>query len=160
MKMNIGKFKLLSDKRGWVTRDFVIAGLLFTGIIAMFVLFIAGMSAEYNQPDLVSSSFSSNYNKLEEISNKVEVMRATTATGEGLSLIGAFDIAFTATFTVIQLVFSTLALAGSLPFNIVKDFDLPFINDLVTNTFFILGLAIITTTIIFVWISSVSRGKI
>lgn len=150
--------KLIQFKKGWVTRDFVIAGLLFTGVIAMFVLFIAGMSAEYNQPDLVSSSFSSNYDKLGELSDKVEVMRSTTAAGEGLSLIGAFDIAFTATFTVIQLVFSTLALAGSIPAKIIVDFT--FIDSTVAATFFILGLSIITTSIVFIWISSVSRGKI
>lgn len=150
--------KMIQTKKGWVTRDFVIASLLFTGVIAMFVLFIAGMSAEYDQPDLVSSTFSDNYNKLGEISNKVEVMRATTSAGEGLSLIGAFDIAFTATFTVIQLVFSTLALAGSIPAKVIVDFT--FIDSTVAANFFILGLAIITTIIIFVWISSVSRGKI
>ncbi|KKN17071.1 hypothetical protein LCGC14_0969490 [marine sediment metagenome] len=150
--------KIIQFKKGWVTRDFVIAGLLFTGIIAMFVLFVGGMASEYNQPDLVSSSFSSNYDQLGEISNKVEVMRATTAAGEGLSLIGAFDIAFTATFTVIQLVFSTLALAGSIPAKIIIDFT--FIDSTVAANFFILGLAVLTTTIVFVWISSVSRGKI
>lgn len=150
--------KYIQFKKGWVTRDFVIASLLFTGVISMFVLFLAGMATEYNQPDLVSPTFSANYDKLGEISDKVEVMRSTTATGEGLSLIGAFDIAFTATFTVIQLVFSTLALAGSIPAKVIVDFT--FIDSTVAANFFVLGLAIITTTIIFVWISSVSRGKI
>lgn len=150
--------KMIQFKKGWVTRDFVIAGLLFTGVIAMFVLFIGGMSAEYNQPNLVSSSFAANYDKLGEISDKVEVMRSTTAAGEGLSLIGAFDIAFTATFTVIQLVFSTLALAGSIPAKIIVDFT--FIDSIVAANFFVLGLAVLTTSIVFTWISSVSRGKI
>ena len=150
--------KYIQLKKGYITRDFVIAGLLFTGIISMFVLFIAGMASEYDQPVLVSSSFSSNYDKLGEISDKVEIMRGTTAAGEGLSLVGVFDIAFTATFTVIQLVFSTLALAGSLPAKIIIDFT--FIDSTVAANFFVLGLAIITTTIVFVWISSVSRGKI
>ena len=150
--------KYIQFKKGYIIRDFVIAGLLFTGIISMFVLFLAGMSAEYNQPDLVSSSFSSNYDKLGEISDKVEIMRSTSAAGEGLSLVGAFDIAFTATFTVIQLVFSTLALAGSLPAKIIVDFT--FIDSAVAANFFVLGLAVITTTIVFVWVSSVSRGKL
>lgn len=150
--------KFMQFKKGWITRDFIIASLLFTGIIAMFVLFIAGMAAEYNQPDLVSSTFSANYDKLGEISEKVEVMRSTTAAGEGLSLIGAFDIAFTATFTVIQLIFSTLALAGSIPAKVIVDFT--FIDSTVAANFFILGLAIITTIIVISWLSTVSRGKI
>ena len=149
---------MIQFKKGWVTRDFVISTLLFTGIVAMFVLFIGGLSAEYNQPDLVSSSFSSNYDKLGVISDKVEVMRSTTAAGEGLSLVGAFDIAFTATFTVIQLVFSTLALAGSLPAKIIIDFT--FIDSIVAANLFVLGLAVITTSIVFIWVSSVARGKL
>ena len=150
--------KYIQFKKGFIIRDFVIATLLFTGIIAMFVLFIAGMAAEYNQPDLVSSTFSSNYDKLGEISDKVEVMRSTSAAGEGLSFKGVFDVAFTATFTVIQLVFSTLALAGSLPVKIIIDFT--FIDSTVAASFFVLGLAVITTRIVFVWVSSVSRGKL
>ncbi len=150
--------KMLQFKKGWVTRDFVIAGLLFTGVISMFVLFVGGMAAEYNQPGLVSATFTDNYDKLGEISDKVEVMRSTTAAGEGLSLIGAFDIAFTATFTVIQLVFSTLALAGTIPAKVIVDFT--FIDSTVAANFFVLGLAILTTSIVFIWISSVSRGKI
>lgn len=150
--------RMLQFKKGWVTRDFVVAALLFTGVVSMFVLFIGGMAAEYNQPGLVSESFSSNYNKLGELSDEIEIMRSTTAAGEGLSLVGAFDIAFTATFTVIQIVFSTLALAGTIPAKIIVDFT--FIDSTVAANFFILGLTIITTMIIFIWISSVSRGKI
>ncbi len=158
IQRNKKKFGLLKDKRGWVTRDFVIATLLFTGVIAMFVLFIAGMASEYNQPDLVSSSFSSNYNKLGEISDKVEVMRSTTTTGAGLNPISVFGVVFSAAFTVIQLVFSTLALAGSIPAKIIVDFT--FIDSTVAATFFVLGLSILTTIIIFVWVSAIQRGKI
>ncbi len=157
--MNLNKkSSLWKNKRGWITRDFVVASLLFTGVVAMFVLFVAGMAAEYNQPNLVSSSFSENYDNLGEVSDKVEVMRSTTAAGEGLSLIGAFDIAFTATFTVIQLIFSTLALAGTIPAKVIVDFT--FIDSTVAANFFILGLAIITTIIVISWLSTVSRGKI
>ncbi len=150
--------KIIQFKKGWLIRDFVFASLLFTGIVAMFVLFIAGMSVEYNQPNLVSSSFSSNYDKLGEISDKVEIMRETAAAGKGLSLIGLFDIAFSAAFTVIALIWSTLALAGSLPAKIIVDFT--FVDSLVAANLFVLGLAIITTTIVFVWISSIQRGRI
>ena len=150
--------KLIQFKKGWVTRDFVIAGILFSGVVGFFVLFIAGMAAEYNQPGLVSSTFSANYDKLNDIADKVETMRSTTSGGEGLSFVGTFDVAFSATFTVIQLVFSTLALMGSLPAKIITDFT--FIDSTVVANFFVLGLAILTTSIIFIWISSISRGKI
>ena len=104
------------------------------------------------------SSISCNSDTLGANADKVEVMRSTSAAGEGLSYKGVFAVAFTATFTVIQLVFSTLALAGSLPLKIIKDFT--FIDSTVAASFFVLGLAVITTTIVFVWVSSVSRGKL
>ena len=150
--------KLIQTKQGWVTRDFVEAGLLFSGIVTFFVLFITGISVEYNQPNLVSDSFSTNYNKLSNISDKVGVMLTTVSAGQGLSLVGAFDIAFTATFTVFQLVISTLDLVGTLPGLIIVDFT--FIDSVVIANFFVLGLALITTSIVFIWLSSVARGKI
>jgi hypothetical protein len=148
----------LNFKKGWVLRDFVVAGIFLTGVIAFFVLFIAGISTEYNQPDLVSSSFAENYDKLENITDKVDVMRSSIASGEGLSLVGSFDIAFTATFTVIQLVFSTLALVATMPIKVISDFT--FIDQKVLTTFFIIVLSIITTILVFVWISSISRSKV
>tara|TARA_Y100000310_G_scaffold289130_1_gene315305 strand:- start:744 stop:1196 length:453 start_codon:yes stop_codon:yes gene_type:complete len=145
-------------KKGWVLRDFVVAGIFLTGVIALFALFIAGISSEYDQPELVSASFSENYNKLENITDRVDVMRSSIASGEGLSLIGSFDIAFTATFTVIQLVFSTLALVATMPIKVISDFT--FIDQKVLTTFFIIVLSIITTILVFVWISSISRSKV
>ena len=152
MKMRI------KTKKGWIARDFVIAGLLFSAIITFFALYFTSLSLTYGNNNLVSESFSQNYDKLSNIGDKVESMRSSVATGEGLSFIGIFDVAFTATFTVIQLVFSTLSLIATIPAQMIVDFT--FIDSIVIADFFILILAIITTTLVFVWISSVSRSKI
>ena len=121
-------------------------------------LYFTSLSLTYGNNNLVSESFSQNYDKLSNIGDKVESMRSSVATGEGLSFIGIFDVAFTATFTVIQLVFSTLSLIATIPAQMIVDFT--FIDSIVIADFFILILAIITTTLVFVWISSVSRSKI
>lgn len=147
-------------KKGWVLRDFVAAMILLTGVIALFVLFIAGISTEYNQPDLVSSDFSDNYNKLENITDDVETMRSSISSGEGLSFIGSFQIAFAATTTVFQLMLSTLFLVATMPFKIITDFTGLGIDQKVITTFFIIVLSLITTTIIYVWISSIARSKL
>jgi hypothetical protein len=145
-------------RKSWIARDFVVAGLLFSGIISFFVLFFLSLGAEYDNPDLVNEEFSENYDKLTAISEKVDTMRLASTAGEGLSFLGTFDVAFQATFTVIQLVFSTLALVASIPGKMVVDFT--FIDSIVLANFFVLGLAVITTILVFVWISSISRSKV
>ena len=98
-----------------------------------------------------------NYNKLVETTNKVEVARSTTASGEGLGFRGAFDVAFASTFTVIQLVFSTLDLYGTVIGSFAGDFG---VN---TQVIAILGtvlLSVLTIILTWNWLSSISRGRI
>ncbi len=149
---------MIKTKKGWIARDFVVAGLLFAGVISFFVLFFTSLGSEYGNSDLVSESFSENYDKLSELSEKVDTMRSSSTAGEGLSFLGSFDVAFQATFTVIQLVFSTLGLVASIPGKMIVDFT--FIDSVVIANFFVLGFAIVTTILVFVWISSISRSKV
>jgi len=149
---------MIKNKHGWITRDFVVAGLLFSGIIAFLVLAIGGVEHEYPGSNITSPDFSENYDKLAETTETVEIMRNTTASSEGLDFKGTFDVVFGSTFTAIQLIFSTLGLYGSMSANIISDF--PFLNSQVVVIFFILGFAILTTVLIFVWLSSIGRSKI
>lgn len=144
------------NKRGYLTRDFVQAGLLLTGVVAIMVLMVAGIAAEYDNTTIVDPSFSENYDKLSDITDNVEIIRETTTSGEGLSFRGAFDVAFGAAFTGIQLVFSTLTLLGSVVSNFSQDFGVP---KAVADLLFTIGLSIITVVLIFVWLSSISRGR-
>lgn len=144
------------NKKGYLTRDFVQAGLLLTGIVALFVIMIGGIAAEYDNTDIVSEDFAKHYDKLSDITDNVEVIRETTTSGEGLSFRGAFDVAFGAAFTGIQLVFSTLTLLGSVVSNFSQDFGVP---KAVADLLFTIGLSIITVVLIFVWLSSISRGR-
>ena len=144
-------------KKGVLTRDFVIAGVLFSGIVALFVLAILGISSEYDNNLLVNEEFSSNYNKLTALTEGVETSRSATSETGGLSFIGTFDVAFQSTFTVIQMVFNTLDLFGTMSDSFAEDFGL---DNTVVSVGFIIGLAIITIIIVFIWISSISRGKL
>ena len=51
------------SKKPFLTRDFVIAGVLFSGIVALFVLSIAGISDEYDTSILTNDEFAANYDK-------------------------------------------------------------------------------------------------
>lgn len=145
------------QKKPFLTRDFVMAGVLFSGLIALWVLAIAGISDEYDSTLLVNEGFSENYDRLTEQTQRIETARETSAEGGGLSFIGSFDVAFQSTFTVIQMVFSTLDLFGDITGSFAEDFGL---DPTVTKIVFLIALALLTIVIVWTWISSISRGKI
>ena len=145
------------NKHGFLTRDFVIAGVLFSGIVALFVLMIGGISDEYDSTLLINEDFAENYDTLVEQTDRIETARGTAAAGDGLSFLGTFDVAFQSTFTVIQMVFQTLNLFGDMSSSFAEDFG---VDPTVTRITFLIALSILTTVIVFVWISSISRGRI
>lgn len=147
----------MMNKKGYLTRDFVIAGIFLMGIIALMVLMIQGVSTNYNNPDLVDSSFSGKYDQLNNITNDVTTMLNTTRSGSGLSFTGAFDVTFGAAFTAIQLVFGILGLLGNVLGNVITDFGL---EQAPVAILLIVLTSVIGVTLIFVWLSSISRGKI
>ncbi len=147
----------VTSKKSFLTRTFVIAGILFSGIVALYVLAIAGISDEYDSTLLTNEAFAENYDKLTEQTNRIETARSAAAAGEGLSFIGTFDVAFQSTFTVIQMVFQTLDLFGGITDSFAEDFG---VDPTVTRITFLIAYAILTTLIVWTWISSISRGKI
>ena len=144
-------------KKPFLTRNFVIAGVLFSGIVALFVLAVAGISNEYDSVLLTNEDFGDTYDRLVTQTERIETARAAAATGDGLSFIGTFDVAFQATFTVIRMVFQTLDLFGDITGSFAADFG---VDPTVTRITFLIALAILTTLIVWTWISSISRGKI
>ncbi len=145
------------NKHGFLTRDFVIAGVLFSGIVALFVLMIAGISDEYDSTLLTNEDFAANYDTLVQQTDRIETARGTASAGDGLSFLGTFDVAFQSTFTVIQMVFQTLNLFGDMSGSFAEDFG---VDPSVVRITFLIALSILTTIIVFVWISSISRGRI
>lgn len=145
------------QKKGFNTRDFVMAGILFSGLIALFVLAIAGIQNEYDSDLLTNENFASTYDTLVEQTEKIETARSAASAGEGLSFVGTFDVAFQSTFTVIQMVFATLNLFGNMTGSFAEDFGL---DPTVTNLVFIIALTLLTVVIVWSWISSISRGRL
>ncbi len=140
------------------TSTFVIAGLIFSGIVAFWVIAIADLEQEYPGSNLTSPTFSKNYDKLTQTAESVEVIRSTASSEEGLTFQGAFDVTFGSFFTVVQLILATLGLFVGLGGNISTDF--PFISSTVLNIFFILGGAVVTTIIVFKIVNAVGRNKV
>ena len=125
---------MMNKKGGFSTQDFIVAGLLFTAVIVFFVIAIADIQTNYpDSPDIISESFSSNYNKLTDQTTDINTMRETSLSGEGLSFRGAFDVTFGSFFTIMQLTFCTISLFGDMYTSLTSDF--PFINSFVLNQF-------------------------
>ncbi len=145
-------------KKGFLTRDVIIAAMLFSTIVALFILGIAGISDEYDTDIIINEDFSEKYDRLQDLSGKVEIGRNASSSATKLKFLGSFDVVFQSTFTVIQTIFSSLGLIGDVTEEFKSDtfgFDLG-----VVNIVFISALAILTVVIVFVWISSIARGRI
>jgi len=43
------------NKKGWVARDFIIAMLIFSGALAIFVVMIGSLANDYDNPDVINA---------------------------------------------------------------------------------------------------------
>ena len=147
-----------TSKKSFLLRDVVLSGLLAFGIIALMVIAVGSMAVNYDRPDLVSPSFSNNYNKLNGLLTDLESTRTATTSTQGLTFIGTFNIAFNSIFTVFKLVLNSLDIFGTMSASVISDYT--FLDAGVIKILMGVLLAALLTTIIFVWISSVTRGRV
>jgi len=146
----------LQNKRAWVARDFIIAMLIFSGSIALYVLMVGSIANDYDNPNVIDTDFSEKFDKFAEDTDRAgEMWNATTSEG-GLSLVGTADLLFFSTFRVISLVFSSVVAAGAQLASFGTFFGIP---STISYVFMTLLFGILTVSIIFIIISSVRSGK-
>ena len=154
------KRKKWNRKSGFLLRDIALAILFGTGIIAIFVLMMGSLSVNYNRPDLVSSSFSQHYNHFSNLSSGLENSRqAVTNSSSGTSLLGTFQVTFNSFFTVVSLVWDSVDMFSQMSANAVVDFA-PFLNPGIMTILFDILIAGLVVSVIFIIISSVTRGRV
>lgn len=163
MKMN-NKIKIEFCHK-FLVRDLVIAGVLFSGICTIFALMImapGGFASNYPKSDLYNPNFQSQYGSVpfNTQTQSVELIRNTTLSNQGLTLQGAFNVAFGSTFTAIRVVFSTFDLFSTMGNNIVGSSSVLNLNTQILTTLVLMGTTIICVVLLFVWLSSVSRGRL
>jgi hypothetical protein len=151
---------LLENKKAFILRDFVIAGVLFSGVVAIAVLMIFGMSQEYPQSDLSNANFDSQYNKLTVQTESIELIRNTTLSNEGLTFQGAFNVAFGSTFTAIRVIFGSLELFGTMTSSFAEDMTGLNLDKGIITILMTMFISIVCVVLLFVWLSSVSRGRL
>jgi len=147
-----------NKKAEMLARDWVIASILFSGIIALLVLQTGALVSQYDVEGVVSDDFSDKFDKFEDNNDIASDMWNQTTGEGGLSTIGTVELLFKSTFGVIQLVFSSVELAGSQLFGFTEYFGIP---SQVGFLFFTILMSILSVIIIFIVISSVSgRDKL
>ena len=144
------------NKKGWVARDFIIAMLVFSGVMAMFVVMIGSVANDYGNTEIVSPEFSEKFDKFSEnVDTSGEMWGASTGEG-GLSLVGTADLLFFSTFKVISLVFDSVSLAWTQLAEFGTFFGIP---SVISNIFVGLIFSILTVSIVFIIISSIRSGR-
>jgi len=147
---------IIQNKKAFSTMSFVVAMLLFSGVLALLILAVGSLANEYENPNVVNEEFAEKFDTFQQDQLRSEEMwNATTGEG-GLSLVGSVEILFFSTFRVIQLVFSSVIEAGSQLFNLGEYFGIP---SIVSNIFFILLFSALTVIIIFRILSFVKGGR-
>jgi len=146
------------QKKGFLLRDFVVVGILFGLVIALFIIQVASVANNYHNEDIISQNFADHYSKLNDNINQLNTAYSATKGTGGLNLIGAFNVAFNSVFTVIVMVWDGLAIYGTMAGNMAGDFS--FLDQNTILIFLGAIVAMLTTYLIFIWLSSVSRGKI
>lgn len=145
------------NNKGFLARDWVVAFTVCVAVIGLCYLGVEGLATEYDNTDIIDEEFDATYNKFPTMSSKIDDMFEESSSEEGISMVGAVTALFSATFTVIQLIFSTLLLPGAMLRNAMIDMGVP---TAVGNIMFVLPIAIVTVVIVLVILSSVSRGKV
>jgi hypothetical protein len=147
---------ITKNKKGWTTRDFIVAMLIFSGAIALFVVMIGSIANDYDNTEIINPEFSDKFDKFSEDTERAaDMWNATTAEG-GLSLVGTVDLLFFSTFRVISLVFNSVVAAGQQLASFGSFFGVP---TEITAIFMVLIFSILTVLVVFIVISSVRSGK-
>ena len=148
------------NKKGMLARDWYVMLIVFGTISGLGYLVIADIASEssgYNIENMTDENFKENYDTMTESADDIYLMQNATASGEGMSVISTFTTMFSATFSVISIIFGSFSLADDVLTNFGVDQGVP---TAIANIIFPAILAIILGLIIFVIISSISKGKL
>lgn len=143
-----------------LARDIIFIIILFGLIVGLAFIVVADVADEnegYDVDDMVDENLESHYDTLTDIRADVEEMQNETSSEGGMSVISTYTTMFSSTFTVIGIVFRSVGIFRNIFVSFAGDFGIPAV---VINLLMGALLIIITAIIIFVVVSSVSRGRL
>jgi hypothetical protein len=151
--------KLKMNNRGMLARDYVIVLIIFSVIAGIGALIVADMASSdngYGVANMSDPTFDSAYNKISNTTSLVGEMGNETTSNEGLGFLGTTELFFGSTITVVQLMFNSLSMVNGIFSSMVQTFGIP---TAIANIIFPALLSILTTILVFVVISSLTKSK-
>lgn len=148
------------NKKGFLARDWVITIIifsLFAGIAGLIVYDLADPVNGYNVANMTNGNFDAQYNKVAYSESITKQMADASTSKEGLGLLGGAELFFGSTVTVIQIVFGSLGTVNNVFGAMISTFGIP---PRIANLIFPALLAIITTVLVFVVVSSLTKTKL
>ena len=145
------------NKKGWTALDFVVALLIFTGGISLFVIMIGSVANDYDNTDIIDPAFSEQFDKFDGATSTTGEMFDALNSEEGLGFFGATELFFNAGFTVINLIFQSVTTASALLFTFPTYFGIPTTASVIMMT---LIFTILTAYIVFIIINSLRGNKL
>lgn len=143
-----------------LARDIIFIVIIF-GLVAGLGFLVVGDVADpyegYNVSGMVDEGLERNYDTLTNITQDVYEMQNETSSEGGMSVISTYTTMFSSTFTVIGIVFRSVGIFRKTMVSFAVDFGIPAV---VVNLLMGSVLVIIITVIIFVVVSSISRGRL
>lgn len=144
----------MNKKGEWVVRDYLIALLIFSSIIALGYILLGDLATSYSNPNIVDSNFLNNYNKLNNNTALAKSMLDSTTDSSGFDIIDAGEVLLSSTFSVISLVFGSLGVIKSQLAFVASDFGIPI---QITNILFTTFLSVITISLVIIIINAINK---
>jgi len=146
----------MMNKKAFTGKDFLIVMLVFSFIVAIFVIMVASLADDYNNTEILDDSFDAKFNKFQNVTDKADGMLESLTSGNGLSFIDASELFLTGGFVVINLMLSTLTITTTQILSFGTYFGIPSEISSLLGIFLIVALGI---SLVFIIINSVRAGK-
>jgi len=151
---------MMNKKGEMLARDYFVCLVLFgmlTGMGALMVVSMADSKTGYDIENMTNDAYQERYDTLTNASAGIYKMSNETASKGGMSVLSTYTTMFSATFTVISIVLSSFGIVEDAGAYLMTDAGVPSVlGNLVMGGI----MAIIVGILVFVIISSISRGKL
>ena len=144
----------MNKKAQFLGRDWVVAVILFSGIIALGFLMVSDFAISYNNENIIDEDIENRYASVTETTAVADSAFSAISSKEGLTLVGAFDILFASGFTVISLLLNSVFIMSASLQSFGADFGIP---TAITGILFSVMISVISTILVFIVISSTTR---
>lgn len=148
------KTKQRWNRKGFLARDWIMALILFTGVVALSTLMVAQQATDYDNLDIIDEDILEDFGNLQQTTSVAKEAFDVTNDKDALTITGSFSILFQSAFSVIALIFNSIAIATSQLASFGEFIGLP---TAVSNLIFPIIISLITVVLVFVIISTTTR---